>query len=183
MRRLLPLLLLALIAAGCGTAPVEDGVPLEATKAPPRSAKLHWREAYGLKAERLVFAVERLEVRSDGWEAEVSVANDTKSAFEVSPPAERTFGLMVFGTGDQAELDRLNASGELPALRPALEFDPPLPRALVPGETWSGTISAPGALPDGRWVRVVFGVFTVSGEPPAGMQPRVSWITDAAYEL
>lgn len=183
MRRLLLLVPLALLAASCGTTPKAGGIPVEATKAPPRSVELGWRETYGGPAGRLVFAVERFEVRADGWEAKVSVTNETAVAFEISRPVERTFGLMVFGSGDQAELDRLNADRALPALRPAIALDPPLPRALAPGETWSGTISAPGALPDGRWVRLVFGVFTAAGKPPAGLQPSVSWITDEAYEL
>lgn len=183
MRRLLLLLPLALTAAACGATLQTAEVPVEATKAPPRSATLGWHETYGSQTDRLLFRVERFEVYLDGWQAEVAVTNDTTVPFEISPPAQRTFGLMVFGTGDHAELDRLNADGALPTLRPALTFDPPLPRVLVPGETWAGTIAAPGALPDGRWVRVVFGVFTASGDPPAGLQPTVSWITDAAYEL
>ena len=183
MRRLPFLLPLVLVAAACGTTTTIDTVPFEAAKAAPRSAALDWRETYGSKTGRLVFRVERLEVHLDGWEATVAVTNDTAVAFEISRPARRTFGLMVFGSGNHAELDRLNQKGALPSLRSAQKLDPPLPRALVPGETWSGTMSAPGALPDGRWVRVVFGVFTAAGKPPEGLQPTVSWITDSAYEL
>ena len=183
MHRLLLLLPLVLLAAACGTTSQTDEVPFEATKAPPRSAALDWRETYGSQTDRLVFRVERLEVQLDGWEATVAVTNASTVAFKVSRPADRTFGLMVFGSGDHAELDRLNSKGALPSLRPAQTLDPPLPGVLAPGETWSGTMSAPGALPKGRWVRLVFGVFTVAGKPPPGLQPSVSWITDTAYEL
>ncbi len=183
MRQLLLVLPLVLLTTACGTTRQADEVPFEATKAPPRSAAIDWRETYGQQADRLVFKVERLEVHDDGWQAAVAVTNDSSVAFKISRPADRTFGLMVFGSGDHAELDRLNKDGALPSLRPARELDPPLPAVLAPGETWSGTMSAPGALPQGRWVRVVFGVFEAAGKPPEGLQPRISWITDSAYEL
>lgn len=183
MRRLLLFLPLALLAAACGTTRQADKVPFEATKALPRSAALDWRETYGLQTDRLVFRVERFELHADGWQATVAVTNDSTVAFEISRSASRTFGLMVFGSGDHAELDRLNDKGALPSLRPAQKLDPPLPSVLAPGETWSGTMSAPGALPQGRWVRVVFGVFTAASKPPPGLRPSISWITDGAYEL
>lgn len=183
MHRLLLLLPLVLLAAACGTTSQTDEVPFEATKAPPRSAALDWRETHGSQTNRLVFRVERLEVHEDGWQATVAVTNDSTVAFEISRPADRTFGLMVFGSGDQAELDRLNKDGALPSLRLAQELDPPLPSVLAPGKTWSGTMSARGALPRGRWVRVVFGVFVAASKPPPELQPSISWITDGAYEL
>ena len=96
MRRLPFLLPLVLVAAACGTTTTIDTVPFEAAKAAPRSAALDWRETYGSKTGRLVFRVERLEVHLDGWEATVAVTNDTAVAFEISRPARRTFGLMVF---------------------------------------------------------------------------------------
>ena len=54
---------------------------------------------------------------------------------------------------------------------------------LEPGVTWRGTISAPGALAGGLWVRIVFGPFSSVGEPPEGAPSPVSWITDHAYHL
>ncbi len=52
-----------------------------------------------------------------------------------------------------------------------------------PGQTWKGTIAAPGALAGGLWVRLSFGPFTSVGDPPEGAQPQVVWFTDHAHRL
>ena len=54
---------------------------------------------------------------------------------------------------------------------------------LQPGIEWRGTISAPGKLPAGAYVRVVFGPFVAASEPPEGLQSPVVWITDHAHRL
>ena len=90
---------------------------------------------------------------------------------------------MLFGSGDHDELDSRNADGTLPAVRRAVAYRPSLPRILEPGKSWSGTISAPGALVADSWVRVVFGPLVSVGEPPATLDDNVVWISDAAYFL
>jgi hypothetical protein len=185
MRRALLALTLCLLAAGCGAS--TDSTPLsDEGAAPPQEARLGWQESYGKPGSRLVFQVDSLSVLDDGWRAEVSVRNDSDARFTVgSGPSslEREFGLMLLPTGDVRELDRLNRAGELPAVRPADRFTPPLPGVLEPGEEWRGTMAAQGALPGGGWARVVFGVFLAIEEPPKGMQERVIWITDHAHRL
>ena len=54
---------------------------------------------------------------------------------------------------------------------------------LAPNQTWRATLSAPGSLADGSYVRVVFGPFRAVGEPPAEMEREVVWITDRAHRL
>ena len=54
---------------------------------------------------------------------------------------------------------------------------------LAPNQTWRATISAPGSLADGTYVRVSFGPLRAKGEPPEGMRPIVVWITDRSYRL
>jgi hypothetical protein len=54
---------------------------------------------------------------------------------------------------------------------------------LAPKQTWRATISAPGSLADGAYVRVSFGPLVAKGDPPDGMEPRVVWITDRSYRL
>jgi hypothetical protein len=185
MRRALAALSLVLLAGGCGAD--TEGVPLsDEGAAPPQEARLDWKETYGKPGSRLVFQVDSLSVVDDGWRAEVSVRNDSKARFTVgSGPSslEREFGLMLLPTGDIRELDRLNRAGELPAVRTADRFTPPLPGVLEPGEEWRGTMAARGALPGGGWARVVFGVFLAIEEPPTGLQDRVIWITDHAHRL
>ena len=86
-------------------------------------------------------------------------------------------------TGSLEDLDRLNRKLELPTLRAATSYEPALPLVLERGATWSGTISARGALAGGLWVRLSFGPFSPVGEVPKGTQAPVDWITDHAYHL
>lgn len=158
----------------------------ESVPASPQSAILDWRETFGPKGEQLVFSVESLQVTPTGWRARVSVMNDTTAAYEVGDPRatlDRSFGLMLFASGDKRELEERNLSRTLPAVRPALRYEPSLPAVLEAGDSWSGTISAPGALVARSWVRVVFGALVVVGKPPEGVEDTVVWITDHAYRL
>lgn len=152
----------------------------------PQTATLRWRETYGRAGQQLVFSVETLQVMPDGWRARVAVENDTTIAYEVGDPRatlDRFFGLMLFSTGDPAELEEQNTSGTLPAIRPAVRYEPRLPAILEPGASWAGTISAPGALVADSWVRVVFGALVSVGPPPKELDENVTWITDRAYKL
>ena len=179
MRRA-PTLLAALLLAGCGpgdTAPVEAARPAEAQR-----VELDWRERYPPTGAGLRFSVDELVVRDEGWSAEVGVTNTTGISFELDP-SRHQFGLMLFASGDLGELEAASRNGSLPAPRLAESMRPGPPKVLGPGESWRGTISAPGALADGSFVRVVFGPFTALGDPPEGMEPVVSWITDRSYRL
>jgi hypothetical protein len=164
----------------------KDTVAMPIVAARPQRATLDWRETYGTRAQKLVFSVESLRVMASGWQADVALENDTSVPYEVGDPRdslERSFGLMLFSTGDQDELKAKNEDGKLPAVRRAVVYEPSLPRILEPGRSWSGTISAPGALVAEGWVRVVFGPLISVGEPPAKLSDYVVWITDRAYLL
>ena len=140
-RPVLLVLLLALLAVGCGS----ESSPLEpAQAAPPQTAELDWVEicragddddpCEGKSAAHVVFGVERFEVLKDGWRARVSLTNRTKIRYSVGDPKaslDRVFGLMLFRTGDLRELEQLNRAGELPSVRRADEFRPALPLVLA----------------------------------------------------
>lgn len=194
MSRTTTLLLVALGAALAGFAfsataeRLEDDEPDPGTSAAagPQRATLGWREAFGPAGEQLVFSVESLDVVESGWRARVGLENGTSVSYEVGGPAltlQPTFGLMLFSSGELAELEDKNASGTLPPVRPAVRFQPSLPTILEPGKTWSGTISAPGALVADSWARVVFGPLVSVGKPPENVAEDVVWITDGAYRL
>jgi hypothetical protein len=154
--------------------------------ASPQRATLGWQETYGPADEQLVFSVETLEILPGGWRAHVGVENDTSISYEIARPSatpNRTFGLMLFTTGEHAEMEELNANNELPPLRPAVGFEPRPPRILEPGASWTGTISAPGALVANSWVRVMFGALVSVGPPPEDFEDPVVWITDGTYRL
>jgi len=173
------------VAAGCGTSGESTGA-LPTEKAPPQHAVLGWTEPYPAEQPALVFGVDSFTVTRDGWRAEISVQNRSGVSWEVNNPryaAEREFGVMLFPTNDQKDLERRSQQRDLPAIRPATSYSPELPAVLRAGTTWRGTISAPGALAAGLWLRVSFGPFVSEGIPPAGTESPVGWITDHAYHL
>src|SRR5688572_11323064 len=181
MRRNLSLLALALLA-GCGTtAEPERAAPARAAE--PQTAVLRWRESYPSSGRRLRFAVDRLEVRRNGWSVEIAVTNSVGIPFELGRPIDSAFGLMLFATGDLEELTEAAEAAGLPPLRRATSIEPPPPRILAPNATWRATLSAPGSLAAGSWVRVSFGPLAAVGAPPTGMQSPVVWITDKAHRL
>jgi hypothetical protein len=182
MRLVLPALVVV-VASGCATqtAPIPDATP-----APPQRVHLGWDEPFPADKPRLVFRVDSFAVTGDGWRASIEIANETDISWTIGDEgeaAERQFGIMLFATGTLDEVDRRNSSGSLPAIRRASEYSPPLPSTLGPGESWSGDISARGALAAGRFVRVTFGVLKAVGTPPDGVPEQVVWITDSSYKL
>lgn len=186
MRRravLAPLALVLLLAGACGTA-TEAGPEVRA--AAPQQATLAWRESYGKPGARLVFGVESFRVRTDGWSAAVEIRNDSRVSYSLGgrrASIDRAFGVMLFRTGDMRDLEQRNRANDLPALRAAARFEPALPPLLAPGARWRGTMSAPGNLVAGLWVRLVFGPFVAVGEPPPGLEDPVVWITDHALQI
>ena len=94
-------------------------------------------------------------------------------------------GLVIQGglRSDLAEVERRSRDGDLPGLREAQQYEPRLPSRLAPGASWRGTIAARGSLAAGLYVRLVLGPFVADGDPPEGLQPGFSWITDHAYRL
>lgn len=183
-RAVLPALLALVLLAGCGGGEAPS-LP-EAVPAPPQRAELGWEESYGEAGARMIFRVSELEVLEDGWKAAISITNETDAQYAVGDPRaslDRSFGLMLFPTGDLRELEQRNRAGELPALRAAASFAPPLPLVLEPGSTWAGTISAPGSLAAGLFARVVFGTLVPVDEAPEDLPGALVWITDHAYQL
>ena len=172
-------------SAGCGTTGEPATVPARLA-APPQTAKLEWLEPYTAKAPALVFGVTAFAVTADGWSADISVENRSDVGWKIVDRRhedELGFGVMLFPTGDQKDAERLNNSLSLPTIRAATAYRPELPVVLEPGTTWRGTISAPGALAGGLWVRIAFGPFSSVGEPPKGVQTPVNWFTDHTYQL
>jgi hypothetical protein len=186
VRRTVSLLALALALAlgGCGTAETGGQPVPRAQPAEPQRAELDWRESYPAAAgERLVFEVRTLAVTADGWSAAVAVTNRTPFRFEVdSGPADYGFGLMLFADNDLKALEEANREGRLPAIREATTIEPSPPRFLQPRQTWRATLSAPGSLAEGSWVRVVFGTFSGQDDAPDAFK-QVVWFTDRSHRL
>jgi hypothetical protein len=145
----------------------------------PQKIVLGWEESVGSGREKLVFSVESLEILEDGWRADIALQNLTNTSYEVGATHDRPFGLMLLSTGDQDALEEQNEAGTLPLIRPASRYEPQLPAILEPGDSWSGTISAPGALVANSWVRVVFGLLV----SVVDRDEQLSWISDRTHQL
>lgn len=183
MRRALVLLAVTLAASGCGGA-AAPYVP--SVKAGPQRASLGWLEHYPPARPALAFRVRWFAVTRTGWAAAVSVENRSRVRWRIGRgrlASELAFGVLLFPNDDLREVEQRNRDGTLPAIRPAASYRPPLPPVLEPGRSWSGTISAPGPLAAGLWVRISLGVFSTVGTPPAGVEPQVVWFTDHAVLL
>ncbi len=99
--------------------PADDGESRteQSVAAGPQTAELSWRETFGPAGQQLVFEVERIRVLEDGWKAWVRLTNNTSVAYDVGDPRatiDRSFGLMLFETGDVTELEERNSQGALP---------------------------------------------------------------------
>jgi hypothetical protein len=157
----------------------EPGVVSRSVAAGPQSAALDWRETHGERGERLVFSADTFEVTKTGWRAKVSVENESTTSYELASTVQRPFGVMVFASADFEVLEEQNEAGTLPPVRPATRYEPELPTILEPGDSWSGTISAPGSLVANGWVRLVFGGLISVVRP----NEVLIWISDHTYRL
>ena len=171
----------AFLLAGCSSS--DTTTPLPPGPAPPQQASLDWVERYPAKGPALVFSARRFEVTPSGWRAEIGLENETSTQWRLVESPSTGFGVMLFPTDEVAEVESRSRGGELPGLREAWTFDPPLPSALSPGASWHGSISAPGRLAASLYVRIVFGQLVAVGDAPDGMPTQFSWITDHAYAL
>lgn len=177
--------LLALAVAGCGTTAGSSTVP-DLVRAPPQSARLDWVERYPAVEPAIVFGVRSFTVTRAGWSAAISIENRSDVGWTIGDPDNAgalAFGVMLFPNDDTDELERRNRDGDLPTIRPGTRFEPALPDLLPAGKTWTGTMSAPGALAGGLWVRLSFGPFVSAGDPPSGTSSSFVWFTDHAYQL
>jgi hypothetical protein len=179
-RRALVAVAVVTLLSGCGST---DQPPLPPGPAPPQSATLDWVERFPSDGPAVVFSADRLEITASGWSASVELENDTSTPWRIVESPATAFGVMLFTSGDVAEVERRSEEDDLPGLRPARSFDPPLPERLAPGMGWRGTIAAPGRLAAGLHLRIVFGQLVAVGDPPDGMPAQFSWITDNSYEL
>ena len=157
----------------------EGTVSPRSVAAGEQTAILGWRETSGEPGEQLVFSVAQLQVLQNGWRAEISLENRTSATIRVMSTQRQPFGLMVLSTGNYEEFEQLAHDDALPAVRPAVRYTSRPPALLEPGDSWAGSISAPGALVANSWIRVVFGGLVSVVRPRESM----SWITDHTYRV
>jgi len=79
------------------------------------------------------------------------------------------FGLAPYRTTSYREVLQRAETVTAKPLTYADRFAPRQPRLLSPGERWTGTFSGPGRLPRGVPIRVVLGLFVITGNVPQGL--------------
>jgi hypothetical protein len=140
-------------------------------------------ERYPAEGPAIVFRAEHFEVTKSGWRAQIGLENRTSTSWRLVELPATGFGVMLFPTDEVSEVESRSSGGDLPGLRAAQTFDPPLPPSLPAGGSWHGTIAARGPLAVGLYARIVFGQLVAVGDAPDGMPTQFSWITDHSYRL
>ena len=136
-------LLVAAASAGCGSS--SNGF----RPAAPAVLRLGWNSSSG----GFSVTVRTLTVRGDGWSVAARIDNGTAQTLQIGR-AHRPYPETTFGVAEVVGDERSD-----PPQRYATSFDPPLPRVLRPGSSWSGVFSGATRLPAGHRFRVVFGMF------------------------
>ena len=140
---------IATVVAGCSTGG-SSTEELPTVKAPPQTAELGWIENYPADQPALVFGVQSFTVTAEGWRAEISVQNRSDVRWKVAGPslaADLQFGVMLFPTDNQKELEQRSRQNNLPAIRPATSYSPALPAVLRPGRRGAGRSRRRGRSP------------------------------------
>jgi hypothetical protein len=166
----------AIVLAGCGS----SERPTLAPPAEARKIELGWLERS--QSPALVYRVDRLVIREDGWSADVGVENRSAFDFQIRRPhrpRDSLFGLVLLESASGKEIGELTAGfrKEPPFLEPD-RIDPPLPGSLRAGARWRGTLTGSTVLRRGTVVRVIFGRFQRDQKPRV-----ITWVTDHAVRL
>jgi hypothetical protein len=170
---------LALVLASCGSSvrkhETKFGIYVE-NLPKHRVHNLNWTERAIFDGYKMMtFRVKTLQVGPDGWRAVVSFRNDSTKTILLPKGGARSpksWGLGVFLS---ATSTRVEDEGNY-EIKPTT-IEPPLPKELKPGQSWSGTFSSPEPPRSRRWLRLVFGVFFWKGKPPPGFGAYFLWIT------
>lgn len=150
-----------------------------ARPAKPRVLKLNWVE-HRTAAQfpvAMTFKVTNVTLGIKAWSVRGSFTNrSTKAIRVIRHPEMADYALFSFalavpyyiqsGYSKRASVRALLASYARPTF----------PQVLRPGQSWSGVFGGPGLPPKGKLINVVFGVFSVPGEP------EWSWITTHAFK-
>jgi hypothetical protein len=182
LRPLIPGVLVALLAAGCGSAASRDG-----GQKIERTFPVRWVDRPSQTP--VVYTTRGIRFHLGRWSAVVTVANNTgKPLYEARWTPTDSFGSTW--NGPALVFSGLNVMGARQLIfSPADTEVPQIPFPLPPGARWHGTIGgrlqAVPKLPHGSPIWLRFPVFGV-GEPwNSSTSPAlgVTWISDKAIEL
>jgi hypothetical protein len=174
------LVALVLTVAACGT----TGQP--ARYAAPQVIEIGTHELDGRHGIGFVLDIRRLRLSRSGWEVEARVVNATPVTWSIAKPHSRggtKFGLFLGRDPKALRPATLEAAARTTPQLLALNYDPPTPTALRPGEGWSGRFSGPGRIQRGTYIKFAFGTFTTDQPPPEGLPPRLMALTSKAVQV
>lgn len=170
------LVLVVVAVAGSACGGEEKGV----AAAPPQTIRIGKSELAGAGGVGFRLEVRRMHITPTGWRVEGRVTNATPATWTIGRPhvsGGTKFGLFVARTARELRPSRLEASARTTPPLIANAFEPPLPRSLAPGATWSGFFAGNGRVPSGSYVSVAFGRFRSYSPPsrlPGGLLAVIS---------
>jgi hypothetical protein len=174
---------LALAAAGCGADAVEEpGVPPSGGQ----TVTLRWTENCGTRTSPLLIRTRRVVADRSRWTITLSVTNRTGVPLRIvraHVSGGTEFGVSFFRTAARSEVEARVRVGRGEPDVYADAFDPPVPPALLQGESWSGSFSGRGRLTRGGPIRIVLGRFIVGGRAPPGFPERFFCISERVLRL
>jgi hypothetical protein len=153
----------AVVGSACG------GEKKSVAAAPSQIVRVGTSELAGAGGVGFRLDVRRLHITPTGWRVEARVTNATPATWTIGRPhvsGGTKFGLFVARTARELRPSRLEASARTTPPLIANAFEPPLPRTLAPGATWSGSFAGNGRVPSGSYVSVAFGRFSSYSQPP-----------------
>ena len=149
--------------------------------ATPRTIRLGIHEVDG----GFAIFVRSLRRTPTGWSVEARIENRTKARWSVGRPHSSTgtkFGLFVARRPGELRAAFLEGHGRTTPTLVAETFDPALPRAFSPGESWSGRFGGRGTVSARSYVAFAFGRF-LTDTPPPGLPPRLLALTSRTVRV
>lgn len=132
-----------------------------------KTVRLDWKERAPDKGPVVMtLRVGTLDVHAKTWGVTAAFTNRTRVRLRIV----RRFALGLYRTRSQHLPTRVLS---------AIAYKPAPPAVLEPGQTWSGAFGGAAAIPNGVYIRVIFGVFV--GKVPRPLGPEIAWVTDHAY--
>ena len=138
-----------------------------------RVFKLNWVEHF--PTNLMTFHVRTLDVGPRGWKAAVSFRNNSTRTLTLAKGGKHSPKDWGLGVLTDVLSPRIEDPGNYLI---KARVTPALPRALRPGESWSGTFSSLQPPRNRRTLRLVFGTFFWRPKPPPGLGPYFVWVTD-----
>src|SRR4051794_12130740 len=142
---------------------------------PRKTIRLGWNER-AVVGPSLRFRVDSVAIGKRTWAVRASVRNSSAEALSLVPG--RNTSQFDMGPGLVVPVVVETDFRAQFQVVPAVEYSPPLPEKLEPGQSWSGTFAGVGKLPRKTLINVGFGIFQLPGGHGSS-----SWTSQNTFRL